>query len=380
MTEEHSGKEEHKHAEHHDQSEHHEHAEHDAHKHIYMEHHQHQKQKGYVIATWVLAGVSIVLLIGLILALTLGGGKSSNVKGVSAISINDAKTQTETYLKSISQGNASVDTITDNGDLYKLGLTVSGRQYESYVTKDGKLLFPQGIDMTAPAPSATANTAAATTPTVVPKTDKPTVELFVMSYCPYGTQAEKGILPAIRELGTTVDFKVRFVSYSMHGEKEVLENLNQYCIETEQPDKYLKYLACFLNDSVGQGSDADVAGCIASTGIDTAKLDACKNASDTKFNVMADYNDKSTWLNGNFPKVEFDQALNTQYGVQGSPTLIINGVESNAGRDSASFLSGICAAFNTPPAECQTQLSSTQPGPGFGYDSVGAANAAGCGV
>jgi len=372
MAEEHSEKEEHKH-EHHEHAEHHEH---DAHKHLYMEHHEHQKHKGYVIATWILAGVSILLLIGLILALVLGGKSSAGVKG---ISITDAKTQTETYLKSISQGQASVDNITDEGSLYKLGLTVSGRQYESYVTKDGKLLFPQGIDMTVPVPAAGANTAA-TTPTVVPKTDKPTVELFVMSYCPYGTQAEKGILPAVRALGDKIDFKVRFVSYSMHGEKEIKENLNQYCIETGQPDKYLKYLACFLNDSVGQGSDADVAACIASTGVDTTKLDACKTATDTQFNVMKNFNDKTTWLNGNYPKFDIDAALNTKYGVGGSPTLIINGVESNAGRDSASFLAGICAAFNTPPAECQTQLSSTPPGAGFGYDSVGAANAAGCGA
>jgi len=50
---------------------------------------------------------------------------------------------------------------------------------------------------------------------------------------------------------------------------------------------------------------------------------------------------KSSWLNGNFPKIGiWMQHLNTKYNVGGSPTLIINGVESNAGRDSASFLSG----------------------------------------
>jgi len=331
---------------------------------------------GYMIATWILAGVSILLLIGFILALTLGGGSKSAASGT-VVSAAEAKAQTETYLKGIAQGQASVDNITDVGSLYKLGLTVSGRQYESYVTKDGKLLFPQGIDMTIPVPAAT-NTAP-TTPTVVPKTDKPTVELFVMSYCPYGTQAEKGILPAIRALGNTVDFKIRFVSYSMHGEKEVVENLNQYCIQKNEPDKYLKYLACFLNDSTGQGSDADVAGCIQSNGIDTTKLAACKTATDTQFNIMKNYNDKTTWK-GNFPPFAIDDALNTKYSVQGSPTLIINGVESNAGRDSASYLTGICAAFTTPPAECQTVLSSTSPGPGFGYDSVGAATAAGCGA
>jgi hypothetical protein len=369
MAEEHK-KHEHDHAEHE-----HNHEEHDAHKHVYMEHHQHKTHQAYKISTWILAGVSIILLIGLIVALTVGGKPA--VKGTT-VSIDVAKAQSEKYLKSIANGDATVDTITDTGSLYKLSLTVSGKQYESYVTKDGKLLFPQGIDMTTPVPaSTTTNTAA---PTVVPKTDKPTVELFVMAYCPYGTQAEKGILPAVRALGDKIDFKIRFVNYAMHGEKEVKEDLNQYCIESEQPDKYLKYLACFLNDSAGQGSDAAITSCLATTGIDTVKLDACKTVTDTTFNVMKDFNDKTSWLNGNFPKIELDGALNTKYSIGGSPTFIINGVESNAGRDSASYLKGICAAFNNAPAECNTVLSSTQPGPGFGYDSVGAANAAGCGA
>ena len=95
---------------------------------------------------------------------------------------------------------------------------------------------------------------------------------------------------------------------------------------------------------------------------------------------MANYNDQTTWLNGRFPKFDVDAALNTKYGVGGSPTLIINGVQSNAGRDSASYLKAICAAFNTAPTECSTTLSSTQPGAGFGYDSVGSAQAAGCEV
>jgi len=369
MAEEHSEKHE-KH-EHKDHAEHKEHAEHEDHKHVYMEHEQHAKNKTYKMATWILAGISILLLAGLIVSLSVKGGSSG-----STISTDAAKTSIETYLKGIAQGQASVDSIVDKGDLYQLKLTVAGRQYDSYATKDGKLLFPQGIDLTTPAPATDTQAAA---PTVVPKTDKPKVELFVMAYCPYGTQAEKGILPAVRALGDKVDFQVKFVYYAMHGEKEVKENLNQYCIESQQPDKYLKYLACFLNSS-DAGTDASVASCIASSGIDTTKLEACKAATDAKYNVTANWNDKASWLNGNFPKFDINLADNQKYNVGGSPTLVINGVESNAGRDSASYLAGICAAFNNAPSECQTQLSSTTPGPGFGFDSVGSAQAAGCGV
>ena len=82
----------------------------------------------------------------------------------------------------------------------------------------------------------------------VKKNDKPTVELFVMSHCPYGTQIEKGIIPAIEALGDKVDFNLKFCSYAMHGEQELREELNQYCIQKEQKDKLLPYLKCFLKE------------------------------------------------------------------------------------------------------------------------------------
>ncbi|MBU3941884.1 MAG: hypothetical protein KKF74_03150, partial [Nanoarchaeota archaeon] len=49
----------------------------------------------------------------------------------------------------------------------------------------------------------------------MPKKDKPEVELFVMSHCPYGTQIEKGMLPVARLLGDKIDFNIRFCSYAM---------------------------------------------------------------------------------------------------------------------------------------------------------------------
>ncbi|MGV8172098.1 MAG: DsbA family protein [Candidatus Woesearchaeota archaeon] len=352
----------------------HEHKEHEAHKHIYMEHKEHSKHTTYKTATWILGGLCILLLIGLIISLSLKGNSSTTNTGLPP---EQVKAQVETYLKSLSN-DASVDSIEDKGDLYAVKLTVQGMQYDSYATKDGKLLFPQGIDVTQTVNS-TAPAANTQTPTVVPKTDKPVVELFIMSHCPYGTQAEKGILPAVRTLGDKIDFKIRFVYYAMHGELEVKEQLTQYCIQTEQTDKYLKYLACFLNSSDG-GSAATSNSCITQTGIDKTKLESCKTAADEEFNVMVNFNDQASWLSGRFPKVDFDKALNEQYGIGGSPTLIINGAESSAGRDSASYLAGICAAFNTAPAECSTVLSNAAPGPGFGYDSTGAATAAGCGV
>jgi hypothetical protein len=78
-----------------------------------------------------------------------------------------------------------------------------------------------------------------------------------------------------------------------------------------------------------------------------------------------------------------DEAKASQLGVTGSPTLVVNGVEVQSGRDPASLLTTICSAFNTPPAECQQQLSSTTPSAGFGSAAAsadsGSGTAASCG-
>ena len=71
-----------------------------------------------------------------------------------------------------------------------------------------------------------------------------------------------------------------------------------------------------------------------------------------------------------------------KYGVQGSPTLVINGEVVQTGRDSASLLQTICSAFNEQPEACQTELSATSPSPGFGTgtDETGGSADAGCGT
>ena len=73
--------------------------------------------------------------------------------------------------------------------------------------------------------------------------------------------------------------------------------------------------------------------------------------------------------------------MNDQYGISGSPGLVINGVKANSARDPASFLSTICGAFNEVPGACDEELSSESYSPGFGYTtSSGATTAAACGA
>lgn len=216
------------------------------------------------------------------------------------------------------------------------------------------------------------------TPTVT-KSDKPVVELFVMAYCPYGLQMEKAFLPAWELLKNTANFSIKFVSYSMHGKKEIDENTRQYCIQTEQPDKYDAYLNCFFTAGSNDGSEANYATCLTSAGVNVAKLNTCVSSTDNKFGITAKFNDKSTWLSGSYPLYPVNADLNDKYGVQGSPTLVINGAQAEVGRTPEAVKEAICAAFNNAPAVCAQKLSATSAVAGFGSGAGANTGTAACG-
>jgi len=316
------------------------------------------RENPWIVSTIVVSIVALVLLI-----LTVSPGLTGNV-----ISGASAAQNLIDYAKS-----AGVDLqlvgVNDKGSFYEVDVLLNGSATTFPVTKDGKYLISGVFPITQQLTQNQSQTS--TQPTEVPKSDKPVVELFVMSYCPYGTQAEKGIIPAIEALGNKIDFKLRFVDYAMHEKKEIDENTRQYCIQKEQSDKLLPYLKCFLKAG-------DSSSCLTEVGVNSAKLSSCISSTDTQFKITANYNDQSTWI-GQYPPFNVDKALNDNYGVGGSPTLVINGVQSNAGRDSASYLTGICAAFNTAPAECSQTFSSENPSSGFGYVAGTGAATASCG-
>jgi glutaredoxin len=207
------------------------------------------------------------------------------------------------------------------------------------------------------------------------KSNKPKVELFIMSHCPYGTQAEKGILPVVDLLDDNIDFEIKYVYYAMHGKIELDEQLKQYCIQKEQNPKFNEYLACFLD-----GGDDKADECLDFINIDRSKLDSCIEKTDKEFSVTDQFNDQATWLSGRFPLFGVHKDLNEQYGIRGSPTLVVNEQQVQSNRSPAAYLSTICGAFNNPPKECEEELDAAAPSPGFGYKPASGATAGGgCG-
>ena len=216
----------------------------------------------------------------------------------------------------------------------------------------------------------TSGNAGTTVTATVTKSAKPKAELFIMSYCPYGLQMAKAYLPVMTLLKDKADLSINFVNYAMHGKKEIDENSREYCIQSEQKDKFVNYMTCFT-------AKDDYSACLSSAGVNTSKLDVCASQLDTKYSITKKYNDQSTWLSGKYPVYPVQNDLNKKYNVQGSPTLIINGTEVSANRTPEAVKKAICDSFTTAPSECQKTLSTVSAVSGFGTATATGADTTG---
>ncbi len=236
--------------------------------------------------------------------------------------------------------------------MYQVTVDYQGEVIPLFVTRDCDLLFMAGRDMNiaigTPAP----------TPTPTPvKTDRPGVELYVMSFCPYGIQAETAMKPVSDLLGSRADIRVLYLTRvggttvasveSLHGPVEVQEDFRQACIEKHYPDRFWDYLSGFnAACSSLSGNATATAGCSArvssSLGMDNTGIDGCVTGPE------------------GLDLISSDEASAVKAGAASSPTLLINGVEYGGARTPEAYKQAICGSFTTTPAECQTVLSTQQ--------------------
>ncbi len=171
------------------------------------------------------------------------------------------------------------------------------------------------------------------------KGDKVTVEFYVMSQCPYGTQVEDAFFPVLEKMGDGVDFQLNYivketapgVFQSLHGEKEVKGNLVQLCAKSYAPDKYLKFIQCQNKDAANV--DTNWESCGKETGIDTAKLKSCLESDEGK----------------DLLRTSMQRTM--QRGATGSPTMYFADVLYSGARDAVSFQREICKSSEHPACD-----------------------------
>lgn len=306
---------------------------------------------------WII--VSLILAITLVLSLIQGWNITGKATGtVGTLSAAQAGQKTIDYInKNLVQPGTSATflSIKELGSVYEVTSSYQGREIPIYISKDGSFIFLSAYN--------TSETIAQEQetpqkPQEVPKTDKPVVKFFVMSFCPYGQQAENGLGPVADLLGDKIVMEPHFVIYSnyggggpqycldsenkycsMHGIKELNEDVRQLCIYKYNKDLFWDYVNKINSKCSSQNVDTCWEAIATEVGINAAKIKTCQSSEATEL-------------------LKAEVELGTKLGVQGSPQVFINDVEYNGGRTPESYKQTICNAFTTQPSECSQTLSS----------------------
>jgi hypothetical protein len=261
----------------------------------------------------------------------------------------------------------------------------------------------------------TEETTPAAQPTFPPfepeKTDKPEVKFFVMSFCPYGNQAEAGLAPVYQLLKDKVSWQPRYIisdkkaaceqncpfrvynesqcqqlvdskkvadlktcqgyfpyktadeclekecaklkagEYdSLHGKQELNQDVREICALNQSTEKVL-----------GVASDSGSLSNwwkfieLVNQNCDSNNADTCWTAH-AKAAGFSPSQISSCSLSQTKTLLNKEVSEATRYRASGSPTFYINDVLYQGGRAPEDLKKAICASFKEPPAECSQTL------------------------
>lgn len=172
------------------------------------------------------------------------------------------------------------------------------------------------------------------------------LDLYVMSLCPFGVQAENGILPAVKKLDKHVDLGLYFIGgqspnppglptyTALHGQPEVDENIRQVCAMKLYPGKWMDYVL-ERNKNYRQPEWTAAA---KAAGLDPAKVEDCAKGPQG-----------SAWYSKSL-------SVSEARGASGSPTIDIAGKPYTRGRGEAAVTAALCDAIkaggSAEPALC----------------------------
>jgi len=298
--------------------------------------------------------IPIAIVIGaLVVAQGLYQINSSRIPG--ALSKDKAAQKAMDYINTVAlkgETTASLEEVSEESGLYKIKLKVQDQEYESYVTKDANLLFVQGTRISGQETSDNSSE-----PQSFSKSDKPDVKLFVMSFCPYGNQAEELFMPVFALLGDKANIELHYVIYSnyqgggstycldkenkycsMHGIQEVNQDVRELCVEKYQADKFWDFVKAINAGCTAQNVDSCWENVAKNAGLNVNQIKTCQK------------NEALTLL-------AQETELNKTYSISGSPQIIINGTEYQGARSAEAYKAAICSAFNSAPDKCSQTLS-----------------------
>ncbi len=292
-------------------------------------------------------------LILVILALIIAGAMAYNYKlNKGVLPPEKAKSEITNFINENlmqSESKAEIASITSESGMYKLEVKLENQTIEAYMSKDGRLFFPQVMNVAEiEKQKADQKAAEEEAEKKIPKADKPTVDLYVMSFCPYGNKAEDTIKPVYDLLKDKADFNFHYIVNSdsngkinsLHGQPEVDQNMREACVlKNYGKDAWMNFVT-YVNAECGSDGSCWEEG-VKSLNVSVDKIRGC-----------VAYQGKEL--------MKAEEKISTDAKASGSPTLLINGSPSNKVYqygNSESYKQAICNAFNSVPEECSQALT-----------------------
>ncbi len=183
------------------------------------------------------------------------------------------------------------------------------------------------------------------------------VNLFVMSQCPYGVRTVDAMEEVVKNFGKDrkkFNFQLEFIGRnvdgkltSMHGEKEVQENLRQICAQKHYAKdyKFMDYVLCrnkAYQENRGKEEEGAWEAC-ATGGIAAAPIKKCSEGDEGQELLAASYQ------------------LAGDLGITGSPNWLLNNKYDMRGRAPEGIKAAFCAK-NEGVAGCENTLSAGESG------------------
>jgi hypothetical protein len=346
---------------HHEQKVHAEHGSHSEHKVSGSD-----ERKFLGVGVTVIALLVVIVIVVGIVSVMVGFAAGSLVSNVVAepranlVDKNSLKTSIENYFAANSEAIFGSSTVTLSvidinsedsvGGLYSVKFELSDgsqSQQGTFYANDKKVIVSSMVfDLSKPLPKPEASVPVSAEPV---KSDKPVVDLYVMSFCPYGNKAEDTMLPVYALLKDKIEFNVHYIVgvngdtvSSLHGAPEVAQNEREACVlKYYDLDKWFS-LVTYVNANCGSSGSCWETGA-QSLGIDKTKIEDCVSAEGVDL-------------------MRANEAASNAAGASGSPTMIVNGVKTNAVYqygNSDAYKQFICDSFNVAPSECSVVLSAT---------------------
>jgi len=166
------------------------------------------------------------------------------------------------------------------------------------------------------------------------------VELYAMSQCPYGVEAETAFKEVVAQLGADIDFKVEFIGRSdesgalssLHGPPEVAGNIVQACA-MKYSAKWFEFIQCQNEDYKAVAVNGEA--CAKKIGLPVEKVMACANGPEGQ----------------ELMKTSFAKAQKNDVG--GSPTIHVAGKDYAGDRSPKGLMRAICDAYTgAKPGAC----------------------------